>query len=287
TGEGLPGRHRGFRLGRHLRVHQLRVDPGRRAAAGRRRVRGRLEHGEAERGGRAHLEHGAHVQQCRRLHRQGRQPAAAPDAGAGQDGAGQGPGQRPGEDAARVLPGARVDAGWRADRRDAGAPGVVIWQTPWTPVRLSMALDCAVGAAPAASIATGTCCALCDRCRFNPSRLAPLLQDPADPVDRVGPAAPQGTPKGPWDPDYLRSACSGHVPCRASFEDVPMKHLILGNGPAGVVAAETLRKVAPADDILMVGFEDAPPYSRMAIPYLLEGNIDESGTYLRKGVDHF
>ena len=66
-----------------------------------------------------------------------------------------------------------------------------------------------------------------------------------------------------------------------------MKHLILGNGPAGVVAAETLRKVAPADDILMVGFEDAPPYSRMAIPYLLEGNIDESGTYLRKDTDHF
>ncbi len=66
-----------------------------------------------------------------------------------------------------------------------------------------------------------------------------------------------------------------------------MKHLILGNGPAGVVAAETLRKVAPADDILMVGFEDAPPYSRMAIPYLLEGNIDESGTYLRKDAGHF
>jgi len=66
-----------------------------------------------------------------------------------------------------------------------------------------------------------------------------------------------------------------------------MKHLILGNGPAGVVAAETLRKVAPADDILMVGHEDAPPYSRMAIPYLLEGNIDESGTWLRKDPGHF
>ena len=49
---------------RDLRVHQLRVDPRRRgAAAGRRGVRGRLEHGEAQRGGRAHLEHGAHVQQ--------------------------------------------------------------------------------------------------------------------------------------------------------------------------------------------------------------------------------
>jgi hypothetical protein len=30
-----------------------------------------------------------------------------------------------------------------------------------------------------------------------------------------------------------------------------------------------------------------PPYSRMAIPYLLIGNIDEKGTYLRKQADHF
>ena len=66
-----------------------------------------------------------------------------------------------------------------------------------------------------------------------------------------------------------------------------MKHIILGNGPAGVVAAETLRRAAPGDDILLVGHEAAPPYSRMAIPYLLEGNIDESGTYLRKADDHF
>ncbi len=66
-----------------------------------------------------------------------------------------------------------------------------------------------------------------------------------------------------------------------------MKHIILGNGPAGVVAAETLRRAAPADEILLVGNEDAPPYSRMAIPYLLEGNIDESGTYLRKADGHF
>ncbi len=66
-----------------------------------------------------------------------------------------------------------------------------------------------------------------------------------------------------------------------------MKHLILGNGPAGVVAAETLRSADADSEILMVGSEDAPPYSRMAIPYLLEENIDESGTYLRKSPDHF
>lgn len=66
-----------------------------------------------------------------------------------------------------------------------------------------------------------------------------------------------------------------------------MKHLILGNGPAGVVAAETLRRAAPRDEIVLVGSEDAPPYSRMAIPYLLEGNIDERGTWLRKEEGHF
>lgn len=66
-----------------------------------------------------------------------------------------------------------------------------------------------------------------------------------------------------------------------------MKHVILGNGPAGVVAAEMIRKRAPQDQIVMIGSEDVPPYSRMAIPYLLMGNIDESGTYLRKDVGHF
>ncbi len=66
-----------------------------------------------------------------------------------------------------------------------------------------------------------------------------------------------------------------------------MKHVIIGNGPAGVVAAETLRKRAPGDDITMIGDEPEPPYSRMAIPYLLIGRIDESGTYLRKNASHF
>ena len=64
-------------------------------------------------------------------------------------------------------------------------------------------------------------------------------------------------------------------------------HLILGAGPAGVIAAETLRKHAPADTITLVGDEPETPYSRMAIPYLLIGNIDEQGTYLRKKPQHF
>ena len=65
------------------------------------------------------------------------------------------------------------------------------------------------------------------------------------------------------------------------------QHVILGAGPAGVIAAETLRKHAPSDRVVLVGDESEPPYSRMAIPYLLIGNIDEQGTYLRKSPAHF
>jgi NAD(P)H-nitrite reductase large subunit len=64
-------------------------------------------------------------------------------------------------------------------------------------------------------------------------------------------------------------------------------HVILGAGPAGVIAAETIRKWAPQDTITLVGDEPEPPYSRMAIPYLLHGRIDERGTYLRKDPAHY
>ncbi len=66
-----------------------------------------------------------------------------------------------------------------------------------------------------------------------------------------------------------------------------MKHIILGAGPAGVVAAETLRGLDPSATIALIGDEPEPPYSRMAIPYLLQKQIDESGTYLRKRQDYF
>ena len=66
-----------------------------------------------------------------------------------------------------------------------------------------------------------------------------------------------------------------------------MHHVILGAGPAGVIAAETIRKHAPSDTITVVGDEKEPPYSRMAIPYLLMGNVGETGTYLRKSPTHF
>ena len=59
--------------------------------------------------------------------------------------------------------------------------------------------------------------------------------------------------------------------------DTGLPHVIIGNGPAGVVAAETLRRVDPHSEITLIGDEAEPPYSRMAIPYLLMGRIGEEG----------
>ena len=66
-----------------------------------------------------------------------------------------------------------------------------------------------------------------------------------------------------------------------------MRHVIIGAGPAGVVAAETLRRHDPSCEIVILGDEPEPPYSRMALPYLLAENVAESGTHLRHGDGHF
>lgn len=66
-----------------------------------------------------------------------------------------------------------------------------------------------------------------------------------------------------------------------------MKHIIIGNGPTGLVAAENLRRLQPQAEIVLIGDEAEPPYSRMAIPYYLQGGIDEAGTYLRKSPDYY
>lgn len=65
-----------------------------------------------------------------------------------------------------------------------------------------------------------------------------------------------------------------------------MRYAIIGAGPSGVVAAETLRARDPEAEVVLLAGEAEPAYSRMAIPYLLAGQIDETGTYLRHTPDH-
>ncbi|MCK5498343.1 MAG: FAD-dependent oxidoreductase [Gammaproteobacteria bacterium] len=66
-----------------------------------------------------------------------------------------------------------------------------------------------------------------------------------------------------------------------------MRHVIIGAGPAGVIAAETIRKTDPSSSITIIGAEKETPYSRMAIPYLLRGRIEEKGTNIRTSADQF
>jgi NADPH-dependent 2,4-dienoyl-CoA reductase/sulfur reductase-like enzyme len=66
-----------------------------------------------------------------------------------------------------------------------------------------------------------------------------------------------------------------------------MQFVIIGAGPAGVNAAESLRKRNPDAGILIIGQEPEPPYSRMAIPYLLMDRIEEPGTHMREDPRHF
>ncbi len=77
----------------------------------------------------------------------------------------------------------------------------------------------------------------------------------------------------------------GEVNARATNGST--RYVILGAGPAGVIAAETLRKNDKTGDILLIHGEDGEPYSRMAIPYFLSSMIDEAGTELRKTRGHF
>ncbi len=64
-------------------------------------------------------------------------------------------------------------------------------------------------------------------------------------------------------------------------------YVIVGTGPAGVIAAETLRRTDPDGGITLIGNEPEPPYSRMAIPYLLAEDVGEEGTHLRHGAGHY
>jgi cation diffusion facilitator CzcD-associated flavoprotein CzcO len=52
-----------------------------------------------------------------------------------------------------------------------------------------------------------------------------------------------------------------------------LRHVIIGAGAAGVTAAETLRHLDPQARITVLDGEGEPPYSRMASPYYLAGQI--------------
>ncbi|MBW2029206.1 MAG: FAD-dependent oxidoreductase [Deltaproteobacteria bacterium] len=63
------------------------------------------------------------------------------------------------------------------------------------------------------------------------------------------------------------------------------KHLIIGSGPAGLTALETIRRLTTADDIFLISKEACLPYSPTALPYLLSGQIEESKLWTASEMD--
>ncbi|MCW5700768.1 MAG: FAD-dependent oxidoreductase [Rhodospirillales bacterium] len=119
---------------------------------------------------------------------------------------------------------------------------------------------------------------------------------PAPPVKHPTPAASSPpTPVASSPPTPVASAPRSDIhepkpapPPAAAPQTAPAaangatRYVIVGAGPAGVIAAETIRKLDGDGDVLVIHGDDGPPYSRMAIPYFLSGHIDEAGTHLRK-----
>lgn len=62
--------------------------------------------------------------------------------------------------------------------------------------------------------------------------------------------------------------------------------VILGNGVAGTLAAETVRKLAPEVSVTVVTAEPYPLYNRVALPRLLRGEIPEARVFMRRPDDH-
>jgi nitrite reductase (NADH) large subunit len=60
-----------------------------------------------------------------------------------------------------------------------------------------------------------------------------------------------------------------------------MKYLIIGNGIAGLQAAETIRRYDPDSAITLIGGETFPPYCRPMISLLLEGSITPEKMIIR------
>ena len=72
-----------------------------------------------------------------------------------------------------------------------------------------------------------------------------------------------------------------------TFQNSGLRHVIIGAGTAGVTAAETLRQLDPKAVITVLDGEGEQPYSRMAIPYLIAGQITEEGVRIHRDPDHY
>ncbi|MBU2499491.1 MAG: NAD(P)/FAD-dependent oxidoreductase [Proteobacteria bacterium] len=64
------------------------------------------------------------------------------------------------------------------------------------------------------------------------------------------------------------------------------KHIIIGSGPAGLVAAEKIKELVPEDEVKIVTKESCFPYSPAVLPHLLSGKGNQE-TFWSRNETHF
>lgn len=62
---------------------------------------------------------------------------------------------------------------------------------------------------------------------------------------------------------------------------MPLKHVILGNGAAGISAAEKLRQLDEKAEITVISIEDTPVYTKFMLPDYIGGKISKDRLILR------
>lgn len=62
-----------------------------------------------------------------------------------------------------------------------------------------------------------------------------------------------------------------------------MRYVIVGAGIAGTTAAEQIRKIDQAADIVLIGSEQLPVYSRVLLPHYVKGKVEREKVFLKKG----
>ena len=60
-----------------------------------------------------------------------------------------------------------------------------------------------------------------------------------------------------------------------------LRHVIVGNGVAGTICAETLRKLDPTSDVTLLAGEPYPLYNRVSLPPFLKGKAQETKVIMR------
>jgi NAD(P)H-nitrite reductase large subunit len=65
-----------------------------------------------------------------------------------------------------------------------------------------------------------------------------------------------------------------------------LRHVIIGNGVAGTICAETLRKLDPSSDVTLLAGEPYPLYNRVSLPPFLKGRALEKKVIMRSREDH-